>query len=335
MTVLYVTEREACLKIKHQQFQVYHNSELQLSIPVNRISHIVLFGSCRLTHGAMSLALRRQIPVMFLSYQGRYFGRLQGKIAEIDYLQQQVKNSLNPEFRLRQAKSIVAGKILNERTWLQRWYRSNKLPKPQLAETIEKLALWREKVKEVESIEVLLGYEGQASRLYFQALGSFLLEPFTLTKRTRRPPTDPVNSLLSLGYTLLFQQIHTLIQAVGLHPHFGNLHTPRPNHPALVSDLMEEFRTPIVDSLVTYLVNSQIFHLEDFTSPDERGGVYLQPKALKTYLHHWQEKLHNQVTHPYTGVKVTNLRCFELQVWEYIACVIGESEVYRPMLWKK
>jgi len=159
-------------------------------------------------------------------------------------------------------------------------------------------------------------------------------EPFVFEKRTKRPPTDPVNSLLSLGYTLLSQNMYSLVQAVGLHTHFGNLHVPRKKHPALVSDLVEEFRALIVDSLIAYLVNSKIFIPEDFTPADERGGVYLYPNSLKKFLKHWEERLQSQVTHPHTGYKVSNRRCLELQVWEYIACLMGEQEIYRPMLWK-
>lgn len=100
----------------------------------------------------------------------------------------------------------------------------------------------------------------------------------------------------------------------------------------MVSDLIEEFRSPIVDSLVVYLVNSQILNLEDFTPPDARGGVYLYPDALKKYLKHWQDRLQLEMTHPRTGYKVSYHRCLELQVWEYIACLTGESEVYHPLL---
>lgn len=120
---------------------------------------------------------------------------------------------------------------------------------------------------------------------------------------------------------------------MGLHTHFGNLHVPRDNHPALVSDLMEEFRAQLVDSLVSYLVNSKILNSEDFTLPDERGGVFLQPHALKKFLKHWEEKLQSELTHPHTGYKVSFRRCLELQVREYIACLMGEVDTYRPMIW--
>jgi CRISP-associated protein Cas1 len=126
-----------------------------------------------------------------------------------------------------------------------------------------------------------------------------------------------------------------MVETVGLHTHFGNLHVPQKNRPSLVCDLVEEFRSLVVDSLVAYLINSNIFTAEDFTPPDDRGGVYLFPGALKKFLKHWEEYLNKTVTHPHTGYEVNYRRCFELQVWEYVNCVMGEREVYRPMRWDK
>ncbi|BAU08379.1 hypothetical protein FIS3754_43230 [Fischerella sp. NIES-3754] len=97
---------------------------------------------------------------------------------------------------------------------------------------------------------------------------------------------------------------------------------------------MEEFRAQLVDSLVAYLINSNIFTEDDFTPPDEKGGVYLQPHALKKFLKHWEEKLQSELTHPNTGYKVSFRRCLELQVREYVACLMGEVKIYRPMIWK-
>jgi CRISPR-associated endonuclease Cas1/group II intron reverse transcriptase/maturase len=333
MTTLYVTDQGAYLKVQHQQFLVFHQGELRCQVPVNRVSHIVLFGCCNLSHGAVSLALRQRIPVLYLYQKGRYFGRLETEgQAEVEYLVRQVQCALDPDFTRRQAKSIVLGKLHNSRILLQRLNR--RVRTEIAAKAIQELALLMLDVPDVESIEVLLGYEGQAAHLYFQALGTLFKEPFVFEKRTKRPPTDPVNSLLSLGYTLLSQNMYSLVQAVGLHTHFGNLHVPRKKHPALVSDLVEEFRAQLVDSLVAYLVNSKIVVLEDFTPPDERGGVYLYPDTLKKFIKHWEEKLQSQMTHPHTGYKVSFRRCLELQVWEYIACLMGEQEIYRPMLWK-
>jgi CRISP-associated protein Cas1 len=334
MTTLYVTDQGAYLRVQHQQFQVFHKDELRCSVPVNQVSHVVLFGCCNVSHGAVSLALRRRVPILYLASNGKYFGRLETEgQAQIDYLTQQVQRSLDSDFMSRQARSMILGKLHNSRVMLQRLNR--KRPTETATAAIAGLADLMQKLPEVESIEAMLGYEGQGAHLYFQAFATLLKGKFEFEKRTRRPPTDPINSLLSLGYTLLSQNLHSMVEAVGLHTHFGNLHKPQKNRPSLVCDLVEEFRAFMVDALVAYLINSDIFTPEDFTPPDERGGVYLYPDALKKFLKHWEEKLQQSVTHPHTGYKVSYRRCLELQVWEYVACLMGEREVYRPMKWER
>ncbi len=315
--------------------------ELKISVPVNRVTHIVLFGCSNLSHGAVSLCLLHKIPVLYLSSNGKYFGQLQttGQ-AKVQYLIYQVQRALrgaelsfDQEFILRQASAIVLAKLHNSRVLLMRLNRRRKtdLATSAISELAELIKL----AELAESLDVLLGYEGQGASLYFPAFASLLKGEWEFEKRTRRPPTDPVNSLLSLGYTLLSQNLHSMVEVSGLHTHFGTLHVPRDNHAALVSDLIEEFRALVVDSLVAYLINSKIFTPEDFTPPDERGGVYLHPDGLKRFLKHWEERLLVEVIHPHTGYKVNHRRCFELQVWEYIGCVTGERETYRPMRWDK
>jgi CRISPR-associated endonuclease Cas1 len=333
MTTLYITDHGAYLRVKQQQFQVFLDRELRCSVPASRITHVVLFGCCNVSHGAVRLALQRRIPLLYLSNKGRYFGRLQttGQ-ARLDYLTRQVEKAQDPEFIRTQAASMIIGKLHNSRILLLRLNRRRKTERATHA--IATLAELVQPVQAAESVDSMLGYEGTGANLYFQAYASLLKGQFEFEKRTRRPPTDPVNSLLSLGYTLLSQNVHAMVEGVGLHTHFGNLHKPQSNRPSLVCDLVEEFRAIAVDSLVAYLINSNIFTPEDFTPPDERGGVYLHPDAMKRFLKHWEEKLQQPVTHPHTGYKVNYRRCFELQVWEYVACLMGEQEVYRPMRWE-
>lgn len=339
MSTLYVTDQGAYLSIQNHQFQVYYQQELRIKVPASRVSHIILFGCCNVSHGAVSCALHQRIPILYLSQRGRYFGRMQhdGR-AKVEYLTKQVSCSMNPEFVRLQAEAIVRAKLHNSRILLMRLNRrkssSKDAGKKSVLQAVEMLEMLMESLQLAESMDALRGYEGKAATVYFQALGSLFSGPFVFEVRTKRPPTDPINSLLSLGYTLLSQNVSSFVEAVGLHTHFGNLHVPRDNHPALVSDLMEEFRAQVVDSLVTYLINSQIFIADDFTPPDERGGVFLQPHALKKFLKHWDEKLLSEVTHPHTGYKVAYRRCLELQVREYVSALMGEVEVYRPMMWK-
>ena len=333
MTTLYVTDQGAYLRVRNQQYQVFHERELKCKIPVNRVSHVVLFGTCNVSHGAVSLSLRRRVPILYLASNGRYFGRLETEgHAQIEYLTQQVTCAQDPEFVKRQAASMITAKLHNCRKVLLRMNRKPK--KASVIETIDDIAKLMEQVPTADSVESMLGYEGQGAALYFPAYGSLLKGQFDFEKRTRRPPQDPVNSLLSLGYTLLSQHLHSMVEIAGLHTHFGNLHKPLKNRPSLVCDLIEEFRAPIVDSFVAYLVNSNQFTEEDFTPPDARGCVYLQPDALKTFLKHWEKHLNKKIKHPTTGHTVPYRRCFELQVWEYIACLMGEQENYRAMRWE-
>ena len=334
MTTLYVSDQGAYVRVKHQQFQVFSDKELRCSVPASRVSHIVLFGCCNLSHGAVGLALRRRIPVLYLASNGRYLGRLATEgHAQVEYLTQQVQKSLMPEFALTQARNVILGKLHNSVVVLKRMNRRRK-SEPATA-AIKQILELMPRINEADSIEKMLGYEGQSAALYFRAYGTLLNGKFAFEKRTRRPPADPANSLLSLGYTLLSQNLHSMVEAAGLHTHFGNLHLPQKNRPSLVCDLVEEFRAPVVDSMVSYLINSNIFTEEDFTPPDDRGGVYLFPDALKKFLKHWETVLQKNITHPHTGYKVSYRRCFELQVWEYVACLMDERTEYRPMKWKQ
>ena len=334
MTTLYVTEQGAYLRVRHQQFQVFHEQAMRISVPANNITFVVLFGACTVSHGAVRLALQRRIPLLYLSNKGRYFGRLQttGE-AKLDYLMAQVDKSRDEAFVRQQAMNVIVGKLHNSRKLLMRL---NRKRRTELAtKAVKEIAILMKKIQSAETVESMLGYEGQGASLYFRAYGSLLKGPFDFDKRTRRPPTDPVNSLLSLGYTLLSQNVHAMTEAAGLHTHFGNLHVPQANRPSLVCDLVEEFRAMAVDSLVAYLINSNIYVPDDFTPPDGRGGVYLHSDGLKRFLKHWEEKLQSETVHPHTGYRVSLRRCFELQVWEYAACVTGERAAYRPMTWKK
>jgi CRISPR-associated protein Cas1 len=179
-------------------------------------------------------------------------------------------------------------------------------------------------------VEEVNGYEGAGAAQYFAALGQLVDPAFEFSHRTRQPPTDPVNSLLSLGYTLLFYNLYALIVARKLHPYVGHLHLLRDRHPALASDLIEEFRAPIVDSLVLYLVNSKIFTPADFSRlPD--GPCLLKDAARKTFIRSFEQKMATQITHPYTGMVVDYRRCLDLQVSHMAEWIRGEVNAYQPM----
>ena len=333
-STLYIVEPASALKVKHQQFQVFGQQELLFKVPVLQIKNIILFGYCQLSHGVVQTALYRQIPITYYSSQGYYSGCLQSKLQpKVTYLVEQVRQAENNIFVRQQAEIIVRAKLHNARILLMRFNRRR--PNDLAQKSIRELKKIINCLDVNPPLESLRGYEGQGAKIYFQGLSTFFQGEFTFNKRTSRPPTDPINSLLGYGYTLLCQHLISTVQLAGLHTDFGNLHTARDNHPALVLDLMEEFRAQIVDSLVMYLVNKKIFSPKDFTLPNEQGGVYLKQESLKIFLKHWAEKLSTELTHPQTKRKVSLRTCLELQVKEYTSCLMGKTKNYQPMLWQK
>lgn len=334
MTTIYILEQGSYLKVKHQQFHVLQQKQLLFQVPVNQVENIILFGYCHLSHGAVQTALFRKIPIIYYSSQGYYLGGLQTQQkSRVTYLKEQVKLSDNEDFVRRQAEVIVRAKLHNARILLMRINRRR--PNENTKRAITELKKLINCFAINPTLESLRGYEGKGASIYFQGLASLLQGNLVFEHRTLRPPTDPINSLLGFGYTLLCQHLIATVQLAGLHTDFGNLHSPRDNHPALVLDLMEEFRAQIVDSLIVYFVNKKIFSPQDFTLPDAKGGVYLKQESLKIFLKHWSEKLSTQLTHPQTQRKVTLRTCTELQVYDYISCLQGKTETYQPMLWQK
>jgi CRISPR-associated protein Cas1 len=176
----------------------------------------------------------------------------------------------------------------------------------------------------------ILGSEGNGSSAYFEAFGTLLQEPWRFDGRTRRPPRDPVNALLSFGYTILSSQAASLVALVGLDPYIGYLHSPGHGKPALALDIVEEFRPLIVDPVVVTLLNTGVLRERDFM--DDLGSVRLTDDARKLYLEKLEERLNSMIQHPYFGYKATYRRCIELQVRLLGKALQGEVPDYVPFV---
>lgn len=185
--------------------------------------------------------------------------------------------------------------------------------------------------EQAATLAALRGHEGAAAR-YFKALGQLIVNPaFTFTERNRRPPRDPVNSLLSFGYTLLFNNVLSLLLAEGLNPYLGNLHGSEKKQTFLAFDLVEEFRSPVVDGLVLKLVNRRIFSPTDFTWPTEAGGVYLADSSRRLFIQKVETRLSEEVSHPDVQDPVSYRRAMQLQVKRYKRSLL-EGVPYKPFL---
>lgn len=332
MRTLYIQEQGSVLARQGERFIVRKDEEVLLEVPASKIDQIFVFGNCSLTTPAMTYCLKEEIPVVLLSSRGSYYGVIDSPIGDnVSLHREQFAKAADPAFCLATAKAIVRGKLHNCRVLLQRHNRTKRIP--EVTTAIEELAKGMEQVGQAATLEEAHGYEGAGAARYFEALGHLVDPDLGFARRVRRPPTDPVNSLLSFGYTLLFYNIYALVSARGLHPYVGHLHLMRDRHPSLASDLIEEFRAPIVDALVLYLVNSKIIGKADFyRAKDETGPCLLTDGARKTFLKHFEQKLGTKITHPHTGYVVDWRRCIDLQVYQMAQYIKGEIAEYRPMV---
>jgi len=281
MRSLYVSQQGCYIGLQNEYLTVKYQGGNISRVQLPHLEQVLIFGKSQITVQAITACLKRDIPIVFLSRMGYCYGR--SMPIERGYRQlNRYQMEISLIDRLLVARNIVISKLKNCRVLLLRQQRQRNLPTIALAiETIEYL---KEKAAKAETIDQLFGYEGSAAAIYFSAFGECLSgKDFIFLTRSKRPPQNPVNSMLSFGYQVLWNHLLALIELQGLDPYQACLHQSSERHAALVSDLLEEFRSPIVDSLVLYLINSKIMRVDnDFEYRD--GGCYLNGSGRKKYL---------------------------------------------------
>jgi CRISPR-associated protein Cas1 len=265
--------------------------------------------------------------VTFLSIHGRYKGRLQSEYSQtVDLRKRQYLQAEDPQFCLTFARTVVQGKIRNAIQFCQRQRRQ-----PAGAqEGVERLKWLARQAALAPNLDTLRGYEGTASALYFAFYQQFLKNGLGFARRVKRPPTDPVNVLLSLGYTLLFNNVYAMVNLVGFDPYQGFYHADHFGHPALASDLMEEFRSVIVDSAVLWIMNKGLITWADFA--DQEEGLRLKPEGLKKFLKHYEDRLQTRIFHPAVNGRVTYLQAIEQQARLLARVLRQEEREYRSFV---
>ncbi|MGA1133409.1 MAG: CRISPR-associated endonuclease Cas1 [Prochlorotrichaceae cyanobacterium] len=285
MRTLYLSQQGCHVSLHQEMLRVNQGKQLLQEVQLPLLEQVLVFGKSQVTTQAIRACLWRNIPIAYLSRMGYCYGRI---IAiERGYRQlARYQRELTGLERLLVAQALVKAKLLNSRVILQRQQR--KRSSLTLETAITQLAHFANQVPQIEEIDRLLGIEGAGANCYFQALGECLNHPeFTFMGRSRRPPGNPVNALLSFGYQVLWNHLLTLVELQDLDPYEGCLHQGSYRHAALVSDLIEPFRAPIVDALVLQAINNgELEAHSDFEYRD--GGCFLgetgRRKWLKTFV---------------------------------------------------
>ncbi|MGC8732419.1 MAG: type I-C CRISPR-associated endonuclease Cas1c [Halothiobacillaceae bacterium] len=303
LNTLYVTSAESYLHKDGENVVVRSGDQIRLRLPVHTLSSIVCFGPVTVSPFLLGLCAERGVGISFLSEHGHFLARVQGPVSGNVLLRRaQYRFADDPERRVSLAKAIVAAKIANSRNVLLRASRESGNPaSDSLAAAARRLAFFLQQAAAAPSLDVLRGVEGEAAHSYFSVLNHLILSDeatFAFTQRSRRPPLDAVNALLSFCYTLLVHDCQGALESVGLDPAVGFLHADRPGRPGLALDLMEEFRPWLADRLVLTLINRKQIRPTDFRTLDN-GAVLLNDDARKLVLKSWQERKQVELHHPF------------------------------------
>ena len=334
--VLYVDEPGCALKKTGERILVVKDGETIRDIPLIHLGQVVICGYSSLTTPVMQTLLNEGIPVVFLSAYGRYQGTLTPQISRNSLLRvAQHQIARDTEKCLLLAKAFVHGKISNMRLMLQRrkWRGKAKTAdgQSQIVSSIESIARMRKQIPQASALSELLGIEGNASAAYFRSFG-FMLKTemgFDFKQRSRRPPKDPTNALLSFAYSLLTADVMSAIQIVGLDPYVGFFHQWHYGRPCLALDLMEEFRPILADSVVISLINNAQIKPDDFN--ESHGGWFLKDAARKRFYAAYENRKNETITHPVFKYKISFRRTIELQIRLLAKYLTEEIDAYTPL----
>lgn len=341
MATLYLVEQNTILRKRGNRFLLCKRPpasrrycavlqrDIILDLPCADVDHVMLFGNIQVTTSALHKMLEKGVELALFNFGGELLGQLtppMGKNISLRLLQ--FYRFRDQQFVLNFSRQIVSAKIKNALTFLQEHHKNN----PSVFDLIElrNLRSLIRKAETVTDMEALRGIEGAAAAKYFNLFGKMIKPPWKFAVRTRRPPRDAVNAVLSFGYVITGARLQSLLDGIGLDPYLGFFHQIDYGRPGLALDILEEFRHPLVDRLATILFNKGILRETDFFKPTG-GGVYLNTSGKRKYLEHYQNALGELFPTNQTGGKKGYIGVFQQQIG-YLTDAIKEGIPYRPWL---
>jgi len=339
LNTLYVTTQGTYLARDGEAVLVRVKGETKLHVPIHTLDGIVCFGQVSCSPPLMGLCGERNVTISFLSEHGKFYARVQGPVSGNVLLRRQQYRLADADNVSSQiARAVVIAKIANSRTVLLRASRDH--PDSANAVAIDaaarRLARLLNRLRQPTDIETVRGCEGEAARMYFGVLDHLIVaqkDDFFFHQRSRRPPLDNMNALLSFFYTLLAHDATSALEAVGLDSAVGFLHRDRPGRPGLALDLMEEFRPFLADRLALALVNRQQVRGKGFTR-SETGAVMMDDDTRKKVLKAYQQRKQEEIQHPFLDEKVAVGLLLHIQALLMARHLRGDLDAYPPFLWK-
>lgn len=339
LNTLYVTQPDVYLSLDGDNVVLTKEQERLGRFPLHNLESIVAFGYTGASPALMGYCAERNIAIVFLTMNGRFSARVIGMSKGNVVLRK--KQYLLSEDRLvsaRIARNFILGKIYNHKWMIERATRDHplRLDMEQFKAVSQQLSVIMTEIRSCDDLDRLRGLEGQAAVEYNKVFDQLILqqkEDFYFHSRSRRPPLDNVNALLSLAYTLLAHDVTSALEGVGLDAYVGFLHRDRPGRASLALDLMEELRGVYADRFVLTLINKKAVTKDDFVKK-ENGAVIMKEEARKTFLTAWQQKKQEKMTHPYLGESMTWGLVPHVQSLLFARFMRNDLDEYPPFLWK-
>lgn len=320
MSTIYLTEQDVVVEVRHNYLKVFYQNQQRISLPIRNVSQFIIFGNIHLSKEVIITIHSHQIPVLYLTAQGEYLGRLENPSkSQPKYLTYQRRNARNAEFKRAIAETMIWANLHNQHVFLQGWTRYHANYATERA--LNYLTLLMDNLSLANSLYELYEYSEEADNAYHYAVASLL----NFYNPHSHANAKQISRFLDLGYQLLHQYIYTLINTAELHPNYGILYSKSHYELPLAWDFAAEFRAPIVDDLVLNFSRN----LANLNGNGNKRSLSL----LQSFLQHWEAKLGTFVLHPYAG-EVSYRQCMDLQVREYLACLLGDIEFYRPLALK-
>lgn len=339
LNTLFVTSEDIYLSLDGENVVANRDGQAVARYPLHTLSGILSFSYAGASPALMEACCKRDIFLAFCTPRGKFLARVYGESSGNVLLRRtQYRVADDPVQSCRAARSMIFGKLYNCRWSIERTRRDHglRLDGEKLASASQSLKELLPRVAEETALDSLRGLEGAGSTIYFGALDEMILnrkDTFYFHGRSRRPPLDPLNALLSFAYSLLANDCASSLESVGLDSYVGFLHRDRPGRTSLALDLMEELRPCVADRFVLTLINNRHIKADDF---DVRPGsaVLLTDEGRKGFLRRWQEKKQEMLTHPYLGEKLPWGLVPYIQALLLARYLRGDLDAYPPFLWK-
>lgn len=339
LNTLYITTPDRYLSLEGENVVIQGKGTEIGRVPLHNLERIMTFGYTGASPALMGKCAEKGIELVFMSGSGRFLARVEGEVnGNVLLRRQQYRNADDTAKCLEVSKNVICGKLFNSRWTVERTLRDHpmRIDTDKFKSGSQLLKKSIDNARNAENIDSLRGIEGEAAQIYFSLFDDMILQQkdhFSFKIRNKRPPKDNVNALLSFAYSLATGMCASALEAVGLDPYVGFMHTDRPGRKSLALDLVEELRSPLCDRFVLTLIKKKIITAKDLEKRED-GAVILTDNGRRTFITAWQKRKDDELKHPFLDEKI------EWGIVPYTQALLlarnirGDLDEYPPFMWK-